>query len=139
MQKLVRQAMPWILLGLAFAVWFENFLPMRDWLRNTFGPNGLMRFAVGLLCLQVVLIALDSQRLQHHFKELVLAFRKFHQDSGQGQDPEQRHQALSILIGALESPDADVRQTAAENLARLTGRAFGEDRAAWMRWLDGQK
>lgn len=138
MQKLVRQAMPWILLALAFGVWFENFLPMRDWLYGTFGPNGLMRFAVGLLCLQVVLIALDSQRLQFHFKELVQAFRKFHQDSGEGQDPEQRHQALTILIGALESPDQEVRETAAQNLARLTGQSFGTDRAAWTQWLSNQ-
>lgn len=134
MDRFLRIATPLILLGLALLVWFETLLRNESatpWL----GETGVLRFAVGVLCLYAILLVVEQQRMGHAFKEVLKAFKRFHEarEAG-GQEP--RREAVTLLVGALSSDDPQIRKNAVEHLKRLTGQEFGEDQARWLQWLE---
>jgi hypothetical protein len=69
------------------------------------------------------------------------AFRDF--DSGRrpeaAKNPKARLEAARLLIAAMRSDDASIRDTSRQNLQRLVGQDFGDDPASWQRWLDEQE
>ena len=139
MDRFLRSATPILLLALAGLAWFERWLPIHDRLVEHFGPDGVLRFVTGLLCVYMVLLVLERQRMQRDFKEVLDAFRTFHSEShGSRSDAVAQREAIEILIGALASGDAVVRESSALHLRRLTGQDLGQDAAAWRRWLATQ-
>ena len=133
MQRFLRIATPLILVSLALLVWFENLLRNEDatpWL----GETGVIRFAVGILCLYVLLVVVEQQRMGAAFKGVLLAFKRFNHSRG-GEGGESRREAATLLVGALAAEDPQIRANAADHLKRLTGQDFGEDRDRWQKWL----
>ena len=123
------------LLALAVLVWFEPWLPGRDALVQVVGRDGLMRIAVGVVCVFAALLVLERQRLSALLREL-LAERRRAAAGGQGIDPAAKRDAVRILVGALRSEDPEVRASAHENLVRICGEDRGLDPAAWQGLLD---
>jgi hypothetical protein len=125
--RFLRRATLLLLIGLAFAVWFEASL--------FGGERGVIRLTVGVLCIYVALHSLERQRLEQAFRGVLAAFRSFR--GGEAVPPpaaDERDQAVRILVEALRrgGPAAPV---ALENLRRLTGEDFGAEAAAWEEWL----
>jgi|SoiMethySBSTD1v2_1073268.scaffolds.fasta_scaffold2946595_2 hypothetical protein len=139
MDRFLRGATPIVLLALAGLAWFERWLPGHERLVEHFGPDGVLRFVTGLLCVYVVLLVIERQRMQRDFKEVLDAFRTFHSEArGTRSDAVAQREAIEILIGALASSDPVVRESSAQHLRRLTGQDLGPDAAAWRRWLATQ-
>lgn len=131
---------PLILLVLALLVWFEKLLPGAEGARRVLGETGLLRFAVGILCLYVLVLVVERQRMEAAFKGVLKAFRDFHQArAGEAADPKRAVEAARLLVAALDSEDEDIRQSSLEHLRRVTGQDFGMDRERWKRWLAGQE
>ena len=82
---------------------------------------------------------LERKRLELQLKEVMGAFKKFYQQRNAAKDgqpdPEKSFEAISILTAALNSAEESVRESALENLKRLTGKDFGMDPTAWQAWL----
>ena len=134
----LRRATPLVLVVMAGLVWFERWIPGGERFADALGSDAVQRFVIGVLCLYILLLVIERERMEHAFKEVLGAFREFHKSRGAGGEeaaPAQR-QAVQILIGALDSPDEDVRQNALQHLRRLTGEDHGTDAAAWRAWLD---
>ena len=97
---------------------------------------------MGLLCIYMVMLVLERQRLEQAFKQMLGAFKDFHEQArggvGASDAPRAKWEAVELLSAALESSDADVRQNAVVHLKRLTGQDFGEDAGAWQAWLASQ-
>ena len=145
MDSTLQRATPIVLLVLAGLAWFGKFLPGYDGLTRSFGEAAVLRFVTGVLCLYMVMLVLERQRMERAFKDVLGAFRQFHAERAGGGGAaggevrtaeDAQEEALRLLVGSLSSPDAKVRGLAAGNLQRLTGQSFGEDAAAWTRWLD---
>lgn len=85
--------------------------------------------AATLLVLSILIAEVDKLRMQ--FDALLRALR---QATGRAGEPATSDEAVPILIRALESRDADVREKAHRNLVRLTGQDLPADRAAWDAW-----
>ena len=103
MDRFLRIATPLILVALALLVWFETFLRNENaspWL----GETGVLRFAVGVLCLYVLLVVVEQQRTNAAFKEVLEAFKRFHNGRNRGGE-EPKREAITLLIGALSSGD----------------------------------
>ncbi|MCB9868554.1 MAG: hypothetical protein H6837_01780 [Planctomycetes bacterium] len=130
MDAALRRLTPLLLAALALLVWFEERL---------FGRQvGMVRLTVGLLCIYTLLLVLERQRLDQRFTELLANFRRYFEERGGARetvDPRKQIEAATILAAALHSTDPTVRDTAASNLKRLTGKDFGADPVAWQRWI----
>lgn len=46
---------------------------------------------------------------------------------------------VEVLIGQLDSPDADVRRAVAAALERIAGQRLGDDKAAWLKWWEANR
>ena len=135
MDRFLRIATPLILVALALLVWFETFLRNENaspWL----GETGVLRFAVGVLCLYVLLGWVEQQRTGAAFKEVLSAFKRFH-EGRDGRGEERQREAVALLVGALSAGEKGVRAKAVEHLKRLTGQDFGDDKGRWEEWLAG--
>ena len=133
MDRFLRIATPLILVALALLVWFETFLRNENaspWL----GETGVLRFAVGVLALYVLLGWVEQQRTGAAFKEVLSAFKRFHEDRD-GRGGERQREAVTLLVGALSAGEEGVRANALEHLKRMTGQDFGDDKARWEEWL----
>ena len=133
MQRFLRVATPLILVSLALLVWFESLLrneAATPWL----GETGVIRFALGILCLYLLVVVVEQQRMGTAFREVLLAFKRFN-DSRGGEGGESRMEAAGLLVGALAAEDPKIRANAVDHLKRLTGQDFGEDRDRWQKWL----
>ena len=134
MSRFLRIATPLILLGLALLVWLEPVLRHEGatpWL----GETGVIRFALGILCLYVLVNAVEQQRMGAAFKQVLEAFKRFHENrAAEGGEP--RREAVALLVGALASEDPGIRANAVQHLERLTGENFGEDLQRWQEWLE---
>ncbi len=141
MDKFLRLATPLCLVALAALVWFERVLPGRDAFARTFGEDAVPRFVTGVLCIYVLVLVVERQRMESAFKDVLGAFRDFHARGRRGErgalEAAQR-EAVEILIAALDSPDAQVRQRSVLHLERLTGQQLGDDAQAWRGWLREQ-
>lgn len=145
MDKFLKRITPWVLLMMAVLVLFEHALPGAAAIRRLVGENGVMRFVVGVLCIYVMLLVVERQSLDQKFTRVLETFKQFYTARGGaagGEAPtdarmeQARKEALPILVAALESPDPKVRETALENLRRLTGVDLGTDAAAWRKHLE---
>ena len=113
-----------VLLGLAG---YTMFVP----------PIGMKELPYRVI-LPFVLIAcgftiLDNFRMRGHMAELIGAVRAVGR-AGNAPSPEQRGEAIVILLKALRGGDGKARQTAAAQLAVLTGANFGDDIDGWDHW-----
>jgi hypothetical protein len=145
-EALFRQLTPLFLLGLLVVVAFERLLPGVGWLRETFGQDAILRAAVVALAAYVLLLWGESLRLHQVLTGVLQAFRSYDKERGGGggggggaaRDPRARLEAARLLVAALGSPDASIRETSRHNLTRLVGKDLGADPAAWSSWIDEQ-
>lgn len=143
MDGFLRRATPIVLLVLAGLVWFEKWLPGHEVMAGRFGDDGVLRFVLGLLCVYMVMLVLERQRLEQAFKQLLGAFKDFHEQvrpagSAAGAEDKKR-EAVQLLVAALGSADAAVRSNAVTHLRRLTGLDLGEDPKSWQAWWAQQR
>ncbi len=146
MDRFLRRATPFALLALAALVWFERWIPGAGGFAARFGDDAVPRFVIGLLCLYVLLLVIERQRMEGAFKQVLGAFREFHRGGAAagpgglpsgaagGKPPAGVDPAVPILIGALASADVEVRRSCVQHLKRLTGEDLGDDPVAWRRW-----
>ena len=137
MDQGLRRATPLVLLALAGLVWLERCLPFGDTLAQRLGSDGVLRVVVGLLAIYTALLVVERQRLDSKLTQLLGALKQV--AASRKADPtvpkDAEREALQILVGALDSPDAAVRSAAAQHLRRLTGQDLGEDARRWSEWL----
>ncbi|MFK7742869.1 MAG: hypothetical protein AB8H80_21335 [Planctomycetota bacterium] len=145
--SLFRQLTPLFLLVLLLAVLLEPWLPYIDWAKATFGEQIVLKTAVVFLIAYVLLLWGESLRLHGLLTGVLEAFKTFRQDGGQGgggasrkasNNPKARIEAARLLIAAMRSGDASIRETSHHNLVRLVGQDLGTDADAWQKWLDAQ-
>ena len=95
------------------------------------------RIIFPFVLIAVGFVQLENLRMRTHMAELVGAIRTAVGRAQGGRTeptPEVKGEAIRILMGSLKSDDPKVRQTAAAQLAQLTGQNFGEDVVSWERW-----
>ena len=137
MDRLLRRATLLVLVTMAFAVWFEHAIFGED--------RGVLRVAVGVLCIYVALHSLERQRLELAFRQVLGALKQFRGGAAGGASsqlagspsaapPDEGTDALRILVEAVRRGGA-AAPLAVENLRRLTGQDFGLDPGAWEAWL----
>jgi len=92
-------------------------------------PGEVMtRRILGFAFLATIALGMRQYLLQQ--RQMILA-RRLIQLS-----PEARNvEAVKILVGALGSDKTEVRESVVQELKRLTGEDYGEDAAAWKRWI----
>jgi len=150
-----RQATPLFLLGLLLAVFFERWLPYRDWLVFNFGDDIVLKVAILFLIGYVLLLWGESLRLHGLLTGLLEAFKTFDRDraseQGGGQaagagraakaksNPKARLEAAKLLIAAMRSDDGSIVETSHHNLVRLVGTDLGKDPDKWQAWLKAQE
>ncbi|MBI5850443.1 MAG: hypothetical protein HZB39_05310 [Planctomycetes bacterium] len=133
----LKLAAPLAILALAGLVWIEPWLPGAEWIGKNLGETAILRFSLGFGFLYLALVLLEQRRLGSLFRQVLMELKRFHamrSDDGS----EARREAITILVAALESPDAEVRENAHKHLSRLTGVDHGTDAANWRVWLDAQ-
>ncbi|MHC4515744.1 MAG: HEAT repeat domain-containing protein [Planctomycetota bacterium] len=144
MDSFLKRITPLILLLMAGLAFFEHWLPGANRIAAMVGADGVLRFVIGVLCIYVMLLVLERQSLDARFTRVLETFKQFYAAragaaAGEEQADEKmeqaKKQALPILLAALESDDPKVRETALENLRRLTGKDLGTDAAAWRQHL----
>ncbi len=145
MDTFLKRITPLVLLLMAVLVFFEHLLPGSEAINRMVGSDGVLRFVVGVLCIYVMLLVVERQSLDAKLTRVLETFKQFYAARAGAVAGEERtdermeqakKQALPILLAALESPDPRVRETALENLRRLTGQDLGTDAAAWRQRLD---
>lgn len=145
MDRFLKRITPVVLLLMALLVFFERVLPGSDAIARLVGSDGVVRFVVGVLCIYVMLLVIERQSLDARFTQVLQTFKDFYAArTGTATSEQQtderieqaRKEALPILVAALESQDPKVRQTALDNLRRLTGKDLGMDPAAWRQHLE---
>lgn len=141
MDRWLRRATPIVLLVLAGLAWFERWLPGHEAWAERFGDDGALRFVVGLLCIYLVMLVAERERMERTFVDVLKAFRDFRSQSPgeSGPDPATaQREAVELLVAALDSDDPAIRDNASRHLQRLTGQDLGPDPAAWRAWLRRQ-
>lgn len=139
MDRLIRHAAPLVLLGLAVLVWFERWIPGREWIAANIGEDAILRFVVGCVCVYAAVLIVERQQMGALFKKVLEQFKRFHESQGRlrsEDDEASRAEAIRILASAMASEDAEVRASAHKNLVRLCGKDVGEDPAAWRALAD---
>ena len=145
MDTFLKRITPLVLLLMAVLVFFEHLLPGGEAIRKMVGSDGVLRFVVGVLCIYVMLLVVERQSLDAKLTRVLETFKQFYAARAGAAAGEERtdermeqakKQALPILLAALESPDPRVRETALENLRRVTGKDLGTDAGAWRQHLD---
>ncbi|MGC6488362.1 MAG: hypothetical protein ACON4Z_12000 [Planctomycetota bacterium] len=141
--SLFRQVTPLFLLGLLGMVLLEPLAPA--WLTEALGDDVVLKVVVAFLVLYVLLLWGESLRLHGLLTGLLEAFKNFDREQAGGaprgkgaNNPRARREAARLLIAALSSDDAEVRETSRHNLVRLVGQDLGDDPAAWQAWLAEQ-
>lgn len=93
------------------------------------------RATVVVLLVVVALLVGEVTRMRQHVATLIQVIQAWRGGSVPPAERDDRV-AVDVLIGALESGDAAVRQTAHKNLLRITGQGFPADASAWRKWWD---
>lgn len=141
--QLFRQITPLFLLLVIGVVVFEPVVPGGDWLRANLGETIVLRLAIAGLGLYVLLLWGESLRLNAVLTGVLKAFREHGgpaaKGAGGGRDPRARLEAVKLLIAALSSDDAEVRETSRHNLGKLAGKDLGADPGPWREWLAEQE
>lgn len=143
--QLFRMATPLFLLGVIAVIVFEPWVPGGDWLRDTLGETILLRACIAALGLYVLLLWGESLRLNAILSGVLKAFREHGDGKKEGgggsgaRNPRARLEAAKLLIAALKSDDAEIRETSRHNLGRLAGKDLGANPEPWQKWLAGQE
>lgn len=143
LEAVFRQLTPLVLLFTVFAVVFEPWMPESMWLRSMFGSGVLLRGCTAVLGFYVLLLWGESIRLHTVLTGVLQAFRQFDgtrggKDPAAARNPKTRLEAAKLLIAAMKSDEAEIRETSRHNLTRLVGKDLGNDPAAWQKWLAEQ-
>ena len=142
MDRTLRRLTPIVLIALGVIVWFEGAL-MPASLRDTFGDKGLLRFVVGILCFYTMFLVLERQHMEVKFTQVLGQFKEFYDKRAAikeaGIDAAKSLEAITILLAALSSTEADVAESAYTNLKRLTGKDFGRDPTAWEAFVEATR
>ena len=139
MDRFLRHSAPLILLGLGLFVWLEPWLPGRPWRTATFGADGVLRFALGCVCVYTAVLIVERAQMMTTFRQVLGELGQLRDTTGAARaaDPQERAGgAARILLAALESPDPAVRERGRSHLARILGRDLGDDPAAWRAAVD---
>lgn len=141
---LFRTLSPLVLLGVCVLVWFEPWLPGAEALSGRLGEDFLLRFCTGLLALYVLLLWGESIRLHTMLSGVLKALQDFGrarsgEAGAQGGAQGKRLEAVRLLVAALASGEAQVRESSRQHLARLVGRDLGAEPAPWQEWLAEQE
>lgn len=141
LDALFRQLTPLFLLGVLGAIVFEPWVPGGAWLRSRFGETAVLRAGTAALGLYVLLLWGESLRLHALLTGLLQAFRDFRgeQSATLARNPKARLEAARLLIAAMRSQDASIRETSRHNLRRLLGQDLGADADRWQQWLEQQE
>jgi hypothetical protein len=141
-QSLFRQLTPLVLIAVAVVALGHRSLPGAAWLAQQFGETFVLGACVFALAIYVLLLWGEAMRMRAItlgvLKELV-EFRKTRAAEAQGRPLQQKLEAARLLLPALASGDAQVRQLSRRNLALLAGTDLGDDVAAWQRWIAAQE
>ncbi|MFT4514198.1 MAG: hypothetical protein ACI89X_003550 [Planctomycetota bacterium] len=148
-ESIFRSGTPLFLLGLLLAVLLEPILPYHDWMVQEFGDDIVLKVAVLFLIGYVLLLWGESLRLQGLLTGLLQAFKTFDYDraaeGGVGgkkkgtSNPKARFEAAKLLVAAMRSDDASIKETSHHNLIRLVGQDLGKDPDKWQQWLTKQE
>ena len=119
-----------ILVGL-----FLMVLPFTGPVRRALGDRldllGLDQLILGFALIYLAFLLRDVRVLrQRNFVLMQTMLAAFRGNRVARQD----HEAIDILVSALQGPDEGAREAAARQLRRLTGQDFGEDADAWSKW-----
>jgi hypothetical protein len=132
-ESLFRQLTPLVLIAVAVVALGHRSLP---------GETFVLGACVFALAIYVLLLWGEAMRMRAItlgvLKELV-EFRKTRAAEAQGRPLQQKLEAARLLLPALASGDAQVRQLSRRNLALLAGTDLGDDVAAWQRWIAAQE
>lgn len=136
-----RQLTPLFLLCVLALLVFEPWLPGLEWMRAEFGRDVVLRGCAVVLAFYVLLLWSETTRLHTVMSGVLQAFREFGNRGGAAASTKSktRLEAARLLIAAMASGDASVRETAHHNLTKLAGRDLGADPAAWQQWLRDQE
>ncbi len=138
----IRLLTPLLLLVVLGVAVFEPWLPGRAWLDGLLGPNAVLRAVLAATLGCLLLLWGEAFRLHTMMSGVLAALRQFRDgaagQSTAAQNPQAKREAVRLLVAALASTDAGVRQSCRQNLTRLVGQDLGEDPAAWQAWLDRQ-
>lgn len=94
------------------------------------GASMLTRAGLATTAVAVGVVYGETTRLRAHMGALLAALQ-----SGLGATvPRDDKQAIDVLVSALGSQDAAVREKAHRNLVRLTGQDLPPDAARWAAW-----
>jgi len=99
------------------------------------GETALLSVGVGCAFLLAASLAVEKDRLRVRMAELMEGLN----DLLYGKDHRRDREAVEILLGSLESPDATVRETAHRHLVRLTGQNFAADPRVWRSWWEAHR
>ncbi len=146
MDTFLKRVTPLVLLLMAGLVLFERWLPGAGSIAALVRSDGVLRFVVAVLCIYVMLLVVERQSIDARFTRVLETFKQFYaaragaaaagEERTDEKMAEARKAALPILLAALESDDPKVRETALDNLRRLTGKDLGTQAAAWRQQLE---
>lgn len=143
-ESMFRQVTPLFLLALLLAIVFEPWLPYHDWLVASFGEQIVLRVVVAFLVGYVLLLWGETLRLHGLLTGVLQAFKHFERSEGgeaagkTARNPKARLEAARLLVAAMRSDDASIRETSHHNLVRLVGQDLGTEPDDWQNWLDEQ-
>jgi hypothetical protein len=139
----LRQLSPLVILGIAAVALLAPVLPGAAWVAEHFGANFVLGFCVCILSLYVLLLWGETIRLHGMLTAVLKALQDFKagKPAEAKAEDQRRHrlEAVRLLIPALTSADAKVRESSHDNLVRLIGKDLGKTPAAWQSWLASQE
>jgi hypothetical protein len=99
------------------------------------GSSSTARLAIAVLFVGVALLFGEVQRVRRDMALLLSALKA---QAGGAAAKDQRL-AVDVLVSALESPEARVREVAHKNLVRITRQDLPLDAARWRDWWSGAR
>jgi hypothetical protein len=99
------------------------------------GAPQAARLAIAVLFVGVALLFGEVRRVRRDMALLLSALKA---QAGAAADKDQRL-AVDVLVSALESPEARVREVAHRNLVRITRQDLPLDAARWKAWWSGAR
>ena len=139
--QLVRTFSPLVLLVLAMLALFGKSFPGSAALEAQFGDGIVLRVCAAVLAVYVLVLWGEAQGQRLLLKNVLQEFQKYHEARAVelGKMSRRKADAARLLIAALASPDASIRQKSRHNLTLLTGQDLGDDPARWQQWLSEQE
>ena len=117
------------------------FLLRPDWLgygalaRWLGGEGNLHAVGLGIAFFVLAAQSWDKSEMRVQAAELMEALHQLLY----GKDYARDREAIEILLGSLESADAETAKTAYTHLRRLTGQNFAQDPKVWRSWWEANR